>query len=104
MTAGFVWLRSLDPRHRLPMLKDPSGLGFAASPTSLTVVHVAANSPAEKGGGAAGDRIVTMNGHPTDADYTYGALWRFRFGPAGTRLKLGMDAGTTRELTLAEYF
>lgn len=104
VTAGFVWLRPLDPRHRLPMLKDRSGLGFAASPTALTVVHVAANSPAEKGGWAVGDRIVTVNGHPIDADYTHGEIWRWRFGPAGTTVKLKDQAGHDRTLRLAEYY
>lgn len=104
VTAGFVWFRPLDPRHRLPMLKDRSGLGVAASPTALTVVHVAANSPAEKGGWSVGDRIITVNGHPIDADYTHGTLWRWRYNPAGTRMRLGLEAGTTRYLTLADYF
>lgn len=104
VTAGSVWFRPLDPRHRLPMLKDRSGLGFAASSTGLTIVHVAANSPAEKGGWAVGDRIVTVNGYPVDADYTHGELWRWRYGPAGSRVKLGLVGGDARELRLADYF
>lgn len=104
VTAGSVWLRPLDPRHRLPMLKDRSGLGFAASPTALTVVHVAANSPAEKGGWAIGDRIVTVNGHPVDADYTHGELWRWRFGSAGAIVKLDIATGEHRTLRLADYY
>lgn len=104
VTAGFVWFRPLEPRHRLPMLKDHSGLGTATAPTALTVVHVAANSPAEKGGWAIGERIVTVNGHPIDADYTHGTLWHWRYGPAGTHIRLGLEAGTTRDLELADYF
>lgn len=104
VTAGFVWLRPLDPRHRLPMLKDRSGLGVATSSTALTVVHVAANSPAEKNGWAVGERIVTVNGHPIDADYTHGTLWRWRYGLPGTRVELGTDTGSKRDLTLANYF
>ena len=86
------------------MLKDRSGLGFAASPTALTVVHVAANSPAEKGGWAIGDRIVTVNGHPVDVDYTHGTLWRWRFGSAGTIVKLDTASGEHRTLHLADYY
>ena len=104
VTAGSVWFRPLDPRHRLPMLKDRSGLGFAASPTALTVVHVAANSPAEKGGWAIGDLIVGVNGHPVDADYTHGSLWRWRFGSAGTIVKLDTATGEHRTLRLADYY
>ena len=103
VTAGLVWFRPLDPRHRLPMLRDRSGLGSAPSSTGLTVVHVAAGSPAERGGWAAGDRIIAVNGHPVDADYTHGQLWRWRYGPAGTLVKLTMAAGNVRELRLADY-
>ncbi len=104
VTAGVVWLRPLDPRQRLPMLKDRSGLGLAASPTALTVVHVAANSPAEMGGWAIDDRIVAVNGHAVDADYTHGELWRWRFGPAGAIVKLETAAGACRTLRLADYY
>lgn len=104
VTAGFVWFRPLDPRHRLPMLKDRSGLGLAASPTALTVVHVAANSPAEKAGWVVGERIVAVNGHPVDANYTHGELWRARYRPAGTLVKLTTETGDVRELRLADYY
>ena len=99
-----VWLRPLGPRRRLPMLKDRSGLGLAASPTALTVVHVAANSPAEKAGWAVGDRIVAVNGHSIDANYTRGELWQVRSRPAGTLVKLTMASGDVRELRLADYY
>ncbi len=106
-------LSALSPRHKrrkdkrrpgLPMLKDRSGLGLAASPTALTVVHVAANSPAEKAGWAVGDRIVAVNGHSIDANYTRGELWQVRSRPAGTLVKLTMASGDVRELRLADYY
>lgn len=104
VTAGFVWLRPLDPRHRLPMLKDRSGFGIAASSTGLAVVHVAAHSPAEKGGWMVGDQIVSVNGHPIAADYTYRALWRWRFMSAGTIMKLKDQHDRVRTLALADYY
>jgi len=104
VTAGFVWLRPISSRHRIPMLKDRSGLGVAASPIGLAIVHVAANSPAEKAGWAIGDRIIMVNGRPIDADYTHGRLWRWRYGPAGTLVTLTMAAGDKRELRLADYY
>lgn len=104
VTAGFMWLRPLAPQHRLPMLKDRSGLGLAASPAELTVVHVAANSPAAKSGWAVADRITTVNGHPVDANYTHGELWRWRFGSADTIVKLDTAAGEHRTLILADYY
>ena len=104
VTAGFAWFRPLGSRQRLPMLKDRSGLGFAASPSGLTIVHVAANSPAELGGCAVGDRIVTVNGEAVDAAYTHGDLWRWRFGPVGVIVKLDTAAGRHRTLQLADYY
>ena len=73
-------------------------------PTALTVVHVAANSPAEKAGWAVGDRIVAVNGHSIDANYTRGELWQVRSRPAGTLVKLTMASGDVRELRLADYY
>lgn len=102
VTAGIVWLRPLNPRRRLPMLKDRSELGFAVSTTALTVIHVAANSPAEKGGWVIGDRIVMVNGHPVDVDYTHGKLWRWRFDPIGEVVKLDIATGEHRTLRLAD--
>lgn len=104
VTAGFVWLRPIESRHRLPMLKDRSGLGLAASPTTLTVVHVATGSPAEKAGWVVGDQIVAVDGHPIDADYTHGDLWRARSRPAGTLVRFTMAAGEKRALRLADYY
>lgn len=104
VSAGFVWLRPVNPAHRLPMLKDRSGLGFAASPVGLTIVHVATNSPAQRAGWVAGDRIAAVNGHPVDANYTHGELWRWRFAPATTVVKLTMATGTVRDLTLSDYY
>jgi hypothetical protein len=104
VTAGFVWLRPPASGHRLPMLKDRSGLGLAASPTGLDVVHVAANSPAGKDGWIPGNRIVAVNGFPIDADYTHGARWRWRFMSSGTVIKLKDQAGRDRQLRLADYY
>lgn len=104
VTVGKLWLRLANSRHRLPMLKDRSGLGLAASPSVLTVVHVAAGSPAEKNGWVMAERIMAVNNHPIGADYTRGTFWRWRFSPAGTLVKLDTATGETRELRLADYY
>lgn len=104
VTAGFVWFRRPPSRHRLPMLKDRSGLGLAGSADALTVVHVALSSPASAAGWVAGERIVAINGHPVDPSYTRGSLWAWRFDAAGTVVKLELAGGSMRELTLADYY
>lgn len=104
VSQGRLWLRSAPPRTRLPMLKDRSGLGLAASATDLTVVHVASGSPAAQAGWAAGEHVVAVNGRPIDGAYTRGLLWQWRYGQAGTQVTLKLADGTTRTLMLADYY
>lgn len=104
ISLGRLWLRPIPAQVRLPMLKDRSGLGLAASPTELTVVHVAAGSPATRSGWAAGDRIAAVKGLPIDTSYTRGSLWQWRYGPAGEKVALKLTDGTTRTLKLADYY
>jgi hypothetical protein len=104
VSQGQLWLRSVPPRARLPMLKDRSGLGLAASATDLTVVHVASGSPADQAGWAVGEHIVAVNGRLIDVFYTRGMLWQWRYGPAGSRITLKLADGTTRILKLADYY
>lgn len=103
-TAGRLWLHALASGRRLPMLEDHSGLGLAASPNALIVVHIAAGSPAARDGWAIGDRIVAIDGRPVDKSYTRGSLWRWRFGPVGRRVKLTVKGGAVREIRLADYY
>ena len=104
VAQGRLWLRSAPAQSRLPMLKDRSGLGLAASSTGLTVVHVSLNSPAAQAGWAIGERIVAVDGHPIDDTYTRGSLWRWRYGQAGIRVTLKLADRTMRELKLADYY
>jgi len=104
VSQGRLWLRSAPPRGRLPMLKDRSGLGLAASATDLTVVHVASGSPADRAGWAAGEHVVAVDSRPIDDSYTRGLLWQWRYGPAGRRVTLKLADGTTRILKLADYY
>jgi Aspartyl protease len=104
ISQGRLWLRPIPAKARLPMLKDRSGLGLAASPTELTVVHVAAGGPAARSGWAAGDRIAAVKGFPIDTSYTRGSLWQWRYGPAGEKVALKLTDGTTRTLKLADYY
>lgn len=104
VSQGQLWLRSGPARARLPMLKDRSGLGLAASATDLTVVHVASGSPADQAGWTVGEHVVAVNGRAIDDSYTRGLLWQWRYGPAGSRVTLKLANGTTRILELADYY
>lgn len=102
LSAGQVWLR---PAQRgLPILEDHSGFGLALTGSELSIVHVAANSPAAAAGWTVGDRIQALNGRSIDGSYISGKHWRWRFRPAGTRVTLRDQKGHVRELLLADYF
>ena len=103
-TIGRLWLHALAASRRPAMLEDHSGLGLATSTNALVVVHVAAGSPAARDGWVIGDRIVAVDGRPVDVTYTRGALWRWRFGAAGRRVKLTVDGGAVREIQLVDYY
>lgn len=102
VSGGQLWLRPA--RGGLPMLEDHSGFGLAPDRDALSIVHVAANSPAARGGWRAGDRILAINGRRIDASYIRGQHWRWRFMPPGTLVILQDQTGRTRELRLVDYF
>lgn len=103
LAADRLWLRR--PVHRpIEMLKDRSGLGLSVSRAALTVIHVAAGSPAAKAGLTVGERITEVNGRPVDTAYTRDRLWHWRYDRAGTIVKLGVEGAGIRELRLADYY
>ena len=104
LNEGHAWLRPLPTERRLPMVKDRSGFGLAASASALTVMHIAPGSPAADAGWAVGERIVAIDGRRVDRHYTTGRLWRWRFAPTGTLVTLETDRGATRELRLRDYY
>jgi hypothetical protein len=55
-------------------------------------------------GWSIGDQIVRIDGRPINASYTRGELWRWRFLPAGTHVRLVDGSGIVRRLTLADYY
>jgi len=102
--AGELWLREPKADRRLPLLKERSGLGFAAEPDRLRVVHISRGSPAAEGGWKIGDEIVAINGAAVDPAYTTGDQWRWRYRPPGTKVALTRSDGSVRALELADYF
>jgi hypothetical protein len=102
VSGAQIWLRSA--RRGLPMLEDHSGFGLAPGRDELSIVHVAANSPAATGGWRTGDRIVAINGRRIDASYIRDEHWRWRFKPPGTPVMLQDQTGRMRELRLVDYF
>lgn len=84
--------------------KDRTGLGLAATDSGFEVVHVALGSPAQLAGFKIGEKIVRIDDQearrPAGGELT--APWRF--APPGVTLRLTLDNGTTRTITLAEFY
>lgn len=87
-----------------PFRHDRSGLNTLKSGNALKVVFVGPGSPAEKAGWKAGESIVAVNGHPIGDDYEGSPLSHWNEGESGKSVKLTLSDGSTRELTLRDYY
>lgn len=102
VTAKQLWLRPA--WHAPPMLEDHTGFGLSLDNGQLSVVHVAAHSPAAKEGWRAGDRVLAINDRKIDESYIKDQHWRWRFMPPGTMVTLRDQIGRVRKLVLADYY
>lgn len=70
----------------------------------LKVLLVAPGSLAAKTGWKEGDEITVIDGQKIGPAYPGSPLSRWAEGPAGTEVTLSLTDGSTRKLTLADYF
>jgi C-terminal processing protease CtpA/Prc len=87
-----------------PFERDRSGLRVVREGNRLNVTYVAENSPAAAAGWTKGDTIVAINGEPVGPNTVLGPAGGLISAPAGTTVTLTMANGSTRKLTLADYF
>ena len=86
-----------------PFSKDRSGIGALFAGDRLRIVHVAANSPAEKLQLRPGQEVVSIDGQPINSSFRSSDR-RVGDQPAGTEILLGFADGKTRRLVLEDYF
>jgi C-terminal processing protease CtpA/Prc len=84
------------PRGRL-------GLSMLPEAGALVVKLVAAGSPAATAGFHVGDRIVGVDDKPA-ASWTMPTLDKRFEAPAGMTVRLELEGGETRTVTLADYY
>ncbi|MDP3736010.1 MAG: PDZ domain-containing protein [Hyphomonadaceae bacterium] len=91
-----LWLR---PNGRLadPFRRQTIGAGTRREGEALVVVHIGANSPAEKAGLRDGDVITAIDGALANRD-------RLRDAKPGDVLALKLADGRTRKVTAAEFY
>jgi hypothetical protein len=87
-----------------PFPKDRSGLIARHMGDRLKVLMVAPDSPAERSGWKEGTEIVAVDGNKVSASYNGSPLSRWTTGRPGTTVTLTLADGSTRQLTLADYY
>ena len=94
----------ISSRIAQPFPRDRSGLRLVRDGKRINVTHVAEGSPAAAAGWKAGEVITAVDGKPVGPGTPLSAHGGFTFGAAGTTITLTMVDGSTRKLTLANYF
>jgi hypothetical protein len=88
----------------LPFQRDRAGLRAVQDDNRLVVKYVSVGSPAQAAGWKQGDTIVAIDGHSIGADFASSQLSQWSLRPSGTVTTFTMADGSTRKLTLADYF
>lgn len=99
-----AWLAADRSLLRAKFREDHSGLGVAYTGDRLRVVHVAAQSPAAKGGWREGEEIVAINGRAVRQVYADERTRSWRTQPPGSRVTLTLSTGEARRVTLTDYY
>jgi predicted metalloprotease with PDZ domain len=100
-----IWMTPYPDATSRPFRKNRTGLSLTPQgPGALVVDHVAAGSPAARGGWKTGDLITALDGAPIPADYAAGEASMWIYGAAGRTVTLTLADGARRSLTLADYF
>ena len=94
---------ALRPIPGVAFEREMSGVLIAHRGPYLEVVHVARQSPADTAGIQRGDHITAIDGVRVDANYFKGNLWRWRYGPTGKSVRLGIQR-KEHSIQLSRYY
>ena len=101
--AGHMVLRA-GPDADKPPLRSTSGLLVGLDKDRLRVLHVMRGGPAAAAGWKNGDTICTIDGSAVPKDYVTNPLANWSAGTPGRVVTLGACDGTTRTLTLRQFY
>ncbi|MBF5043509.1 hypothetical protein FGE12_14010 [Aggregicoccus sp. 17bor-14] len=87
-----------------PFDKDRAGLALLPHGEYLEVLLVSPGSPAAAAGWKKGERVVAIDGQRVAQGYSGTPLAKWRYAPAGKQVSLTLADGTTRSLTLQDYY
>jgi predicted aspartyl protease len=85
-------------------LRSTSGLLLGTGPDRLRVLHVMRGSPAAAGGWRPGEEICGIDGTSVSAGYRTDPIAMWPAGNPGRVVRLRLCGGTTRALTLANFY
>ncbi len=95
---------SRGPKADRPPLRSTSGLLVGVERDRLKVLHVMRGGPAATSGWKDGDLICAIDGVPIPADYPTNPIASWSAGAPGRVVALGLCDGTTRNLTLGNFY
>jgi hypothetical protein len=99
-----LWLTA-DPKALVePFARNRAGLDFAPAPDKLVVMLVRPGSPAAHSGWKEGTEVVAIDGQKIDSKFSGSALSHWSEQPPGTIVTLALADGSTKQLTLADYY
>lgn len=101
--AGRMVFKRTTVADPLP-LRSTSGLLMGVESDRLKVLHVMRGGPAEADGWKVGDQICTIDGVPIPRDYPTSPIATWAVRPAGSAVTLGGCDGTSRILTLRNFY
>ncbi|HLZ74083.1 aspartyl protease family protein [Phenylobacterium sp.] len=99
-----IWLTPNASAMAEPFPKRRSGLVVSQNGDRLKVEQVAPGSPAAWAGWKEGVEIVAIDGQKIGPGYVGSPLARWSEGAPGTEVTLSLADGSTRKLTLADYY
>lgn len=104
LSGGSLFLVPDPASLSAPFARNRAGLYVVRTGDGLLVQHVAAGSPAERGGWREGDVITSVDGQRIGVDYPGSPLSRWRQGAVGTTVALTVGSGPPRALQLEDYY
>jgi C-terminal processing protease CtpA/Prc len=101
--AGRMVFKRTTVADPLP-LRSTSGLLMGVESDRLKVLHVMRGGPAEADGWKVGDLICTIDGVKIPRDYPTSPIATWAVRPAGSAVTIGGCDGTSRILTLRNFY
>ena len=103
LAGNAMWLSQRKEKLK-PPIKSTSGLLFRRGDSHWDVVFVMLNSPADKNGWKANDKVCAVDGEPISPSFNNSPNSNWTIGPVGRINHIVMCDGSKRELISQEFY